>query len=75
MSKVNYNHLFTQLHILQDEAPCHGKGCVGAQKCDYGIDGCYGDQCAIDTVINTAQELYNAGIRKAYEIHQALESR
>jgi len=51
MAKVNYDILYEQLDNLLQEAPCHGKACIGYQSCEYGIDGCYGSVCAIEEVI------------------------
>lgn len=49
-TKVNYDILYEQLNNLMQEAPCHGKACVGYQSCEYGVNGCYGSDCAISIV-------------------------
>lgn len=50
MIKINYDKLYTALDYLMQEAPCKGGACVGAQNCEYGVNGCYGEECAIATV-------------------------
>lgn len=49
-TKVDYNQLYDQLDNLMKEAPCKGRSCVGHQNCEYGINGCYGIDCAIEIV-------------------------
>lgn len=49
-TKVNYVQLYVQLDNLMTEAPCKGGACVGSQNCEYGVNGCYGEECAIETV-------------------------
>lgn len=51
MPKVDYDSLREELYDLMQDAPCHGKGCIGYQKCVFGIDGCYGSSCAIEEVL------------------------
>ena len=59
MTKSDYDHLFRQLCNLMIEAPCHNRACVGYQNCEYGIDGCYGRECAIEIVQDVATQKYN----------------
>ncbi len=66
-TKVNYNLLYEQLNNLLQEAPCHGKGCIGYQRCEYGIDGCYGSLCAIEEVIEAT--IYHQVKGEVNEIH------
>lgn len=47
---VDRNQLYWQLDNLLKEAPCKGGQCLGSQNCEYGINGCYGEECAIETV-------------------------
>lgn len=56
MTKEDYDQLFRQLSNLLLEAPCCNKSCVGSQICSYGVNGCYGEECAIETV--SAEVLY-----------------
>lgn len=58
MTKNDYDQLFRQLCNLQFEAPCHNGACVGCQNCEYGINSCYGDECAIDVVRREAEIKY-----------------
>lgn len=62
MTEKDYDQLFRQLNKLMMEAPCHNKACVGAQCCDYGINGCYGEECAIEVVRNVAEQKYREGL-------------
>lgn len=50
MTKDDYNKLYIQLDNLINQAPCKGGLCIGQQKCEYGINGCYGEGCAIEAV-------------------------
>ena len=50
MTKNDYDQLLRQLYNLELEAPCQNGACVGCQNCEYGINGCYGDECAIDVI-------------------------
>ena len=50
MTKDNYNQLYIQLDNLINQAPCKGGSCIGHQNCEYGINGCYGEECAIEAV-------------------------
>lgn len=63
MTENGYDHLFRQLCNLQSEAPCHNGACVGHQQCEYGINGCYGEECAIDVVRREAERRYNKHIK------------
>ncbi|MDD6827972.1 MAG: hypothetical protein PUE12_18035 [Oscillospiraceae bacterium] len=54
MTKNEYDQLFRLLCQLQIEAPCHNRACVGYQQCEYGINGCYGEECAIEVVREVA---------------------
>jgi len=56
MTKLDYDQLFRQLNNLMLEAPCHNRACVGSQNCSYGVNGCYGEECAIETV--SSETLY-----------------
>lgn len=58
MTENDYNNLFIQLNNLMDNAPCHNGACVGSQNCDYGINGCYGQECAIEVVQSVASQKY-----------------
>ena len=58
MIESDYDHLFMQLCNLKKEAPCHNGSCVGCQNCEYGINGCYCDKCAIDVVREEAERRY-----------------
>lgn len=58
MTENDYDQLFRQLSHLMTEAPCHNRGCVGSQRCDFGIYGCYGDECAIEVVQKIAEQNY-----------------
>lgn len=58
MTKNDYDQLFRQLCNLQFEASCHNGACVGCQNCEYGINSCYGDECAIDVVRREAEIKY-----------------
>lgn len=58
MNENEYDQLFRLLCKLQTEAPCHNGGCVGTQVCDYGINGCYGNECAIEVVRKEAETKY-----------------
>lgn len=59
MTENDYDQLFRQLCKLQTEAPCHNGICVGHQLCEYGINGCYGEDCAIEVVRKEAEYRYN----------------
>ena len=59
MRENDYEQVFRQLCNLQIEAPCHNGACVGHQNCEYGIYGCYGDECAIDVVRKEAERRYD----------------
>ena len=58
MTENDYDILFRQLYNLMNEAPCHNKACVGHQNCEYGINGCYGEECAIEVVQEAAAQKY-----------------
>ena len=58
MTENDYDQLFRQLCRLKTEAPCHNGYCVGCQNCEYGINGCYGEKCAIDVVREGAKSRY-----------------
>ena len=58
MTENDYDHLFRQLCNLMTEAPCHNTICVGHQNCEYGINGCYGEECAIEVVQEIAARKY-----------------
>ena len=58
MTENDYDQLFRQLCNLQIEAPCHNGSCVGHQKCEYGINACYGETCSIDVVREEAESRY-----------------
>lgn len=58
MTESDYDQLFRQLCKLQTEAPCHNGRCVGYQNCEYGINGCYGEECAIEIVQENADRKY-----------------
>ena len=60
MTEDYYDQLFRQLCNLKKEAPCHNGACVGHQQCEYGVNGCYRDECAIDVVTTEAyRRFYN----------------
>ena len=50
MTKNDYDQLLRQLYNLELESPCQNGACVGCQNCEYSINGCYGDECAIDVI-------------------------
>lgn len=50
MTKGEYDQLYRLLCKLQAEAPCHNRACVGHMNCEYGVNGCYGEECAIEIV-------------------------
>lgn len=54
MTKSEYDQLYKLLNKLQTEATCHNMGCVGRQSCEYGVNGCYGEECAIEVVQEVA---------------------
>lgn len=64
MTENDYDHLFRQLCKLQIEAPCYNGHCVGHQQCEYGISGCYGEECAIEVVREVALHNYKKDIKK-----------
>ena len=51
MTENGYDELFRQLCNLQIEAPCHNGTCIGYMDCNYGINGCYGEECAINVLL------------------------
>ena len=59
MTENDYDQLFRQLCKLQTEAPCHNGICIGYQLCEYGINGCYEEDCAIEVVRKKAEYRYN----------------
>ncbi len=58
MTENDYDQLFRQLNKLMKEAPCHNMACVGHQQCEYGINGCYGEECVIEVVQKVATQKY-----------------
>ena len=58
MTDKDYDQLFRQLCKLKIEAPCHNGACVEHQQCEYGVNGCYGEECAIDVVREEAVRRY-----------------
>lgn len=54
MTKNEYYQLYKLLNKLQTEAPCHNGVCVGYMNCEYGVNGCYGEECAIEVVQKVA---------------------
>ena len=52
MGKDELNQLITLLKKLQSLQLCKGKYCDSLQSCEYGINGCYGDICAIEYVLD-----------------------
>lgn len=54
MTKNEYDQLYRLLCKLQEEAPCHNMTCVGHMNCEYGVNGCYGEECAIEIVQKVA---------------------
>lgn len=66
MTENDYDQLFRQLCNLMMEAQCHNGACVGAQRCEYGINGCYGEECAIEVVRNVAEQGYYEMRKKNY---------
>lgn len=59
MTENDYDNLFRQLCNLMMNAPCHNGACLGSQNCEYGINGCYGGECAIEIVQDVATQKYN----------------
>lgn len=66
MTEKDYDNLFRQLCNLQIEASCHNGACVGHQQCEYGINGCYGSECAIEVVRKEAERRYNEDIKQGF---------
>ena len=64
MTNKDYDQLFRQLCNLRIEAPCHNMACVGHQQCEYGINGCYGSECAIEIVVSEAARRYNEDFKR-----------
>ena len=58
MTEKGYDELFRQLCNLQIEAPCHNGTCISYMDCNYGINGCYGEECVIDIVREEANRKY-----------------
>lgn len=54
MTRNEYDQLYRLLNKLQTEAPCHNRACVGHMNCEYGVNGCYGEECAIKVVQEVA---------------------
>ena len=48
--KEQLSYLLEKLQMT--EAPCKGGPCLGHMNCDFGENGCYGESCAIEDVIN-----------------------
>ena len=67
MTDIDYANLIRQLENLMKEAPCHDGACVGHQNCDYGVNGCYGEECAIEIVSNVAYSAYEKMIKEVYK--------
>lgn len=67
MTRKDYDQLFRLLYKLQIEAPCHNRTCVGHQQCEYGIDGCYSSECAIEVVRTEAERRYNEDIKQGFQ--------
>lgn len=51
MTQNECDQLFRLLCQLQEEAPCHNMACIGHMNCEYGVNGCYGEECAIEVVL------------------------
>lgn len=66
MIKDEYDQLYRLLNKLQIEAPCHNRGCVGYMNCEYGVNGCYGEECAIDVVQKVASMMEWQGHEEGY---------
>lgn len=66
MRENDYDHLFRQLCNIMMEAPCHNRACVGHQNCEYGINGCYGEECAIEVVRTEAYRRYNEQLKQGF---------
>lgn len=66
MRESDYDHLFRQLYNLQRDAPCHNCACLGHQRCEYGINGCYGEECAIEVVRKEAERRYNEQLKQRF---------
>ena len=58
MTEKGYDELFRQLCNLQIEAPCHNGTCISYMDCNYGINGCYDEECAIDVAREEANRKY-----------------
>ena len=56
MTKQDYDQIMRLLSKLRTEAPCHNRVCVGHMNCDYGINGCYGEGCAIDIIMTEVSQ-------------------
>lgn len=66
MTKTEYDQLYRLLCQLHTEAPCHNKFCVGYMNCEYGVNGCYGEECAIDVVQKVASMMEWQGHEEGY---------
>lgn len=66
MTENDYDQLFRQLYNLQRDAPCHNCACLGYQQCEYGINGYYGEECAIEVVRKEAERRYNEQLKQGF---------
>lgn len=64
MTRKECERLQALLEKLMNEAPCKNGVCVGYQNCEYGIDGSYGGQCAIEIVDREAGYLQEKIFKK-----------
>lgn len=55
MTKSEHIKLCNLLDKLMQCAPCHGGQCLGHQNCVFGENGCYGESCAIEDVLDGIQ--------------------
>lgn len=56
MTKQDCDQILRLMSKLRTEAPCYNKRCVGHINCDYGINGCYGEDCAIDVIVTEVSQ-------------------
>lgn len=56
MTKQDCDQILHLLDKLLTEAPCHNQACVGHMNCNYGVNGCYGEECAIDVIMTEVSQ-------------------
>ena len=66
MTERDYDQLFRLLCKLQIEAPCHNGICIGHQQCEYGVNGCYGKECAIEVVRKEVERKHDEYLKQGF---------